>query len=87
MPLVARNALIALAITVLLAGTVAYAINYLNNARVAELSAVEDQLSIDIISLDTQFSLLEAAPSASLTDKRARIDPRPFSMLETKPRT
>ena len=62
MSLVTRNVLIALVITVALAGTVAYAVNYLNNARVAELSTIEDQLSIDTLSLDTQFSLLEAAP-------------------------
>ncbi len=65
MSLVTRNALIALAITIVLAGTVAYAVNYLNRARVAELSTIEDQLSIDTLSLDTQFSLLEAAPCDS----------------------
>lgn len=65
MSLAARNALIALGITVALAGTVAYAINYLNRARVAELSAIEDQLAIDTLSLDTQFSLLEATPCDS----------------------
>lgn len=65
MSLVARNALIALFITIVLAGTVAYAINYLNRARVAELSAIEEQLSIDSLSLETQFSLLEAAPCDS----------------------
>lgn len=65
MSLGARNALIALVITLLLAGTVAFAINYLNRARITELSAIEDQLSIDILSLDTQFSLLEAAPCDS----------------------
>lgn len=65
MSLVVRNALIALGITILLAGTVAYAINYLNRARVTELSAIEDQLSIDSLSLETQFSLLEAAPCDS----------------------
>jgi glutaredoxin len=65
MSLPARNALIALGITVVLTGTVVYAINYLNRARVAELSAIEDQLSIDALSLDTQFSLLEAAPCDS----------------------
>ncbi len=70
MSLVAKNALIALFITVALAATVALAINYLNRERVAELSAIEDQLSIDTLSLDTQFSLLEAAPcdAASSTD-------------------
>jgi glutaredoxin len=65
MSLVVRNALIALAITLLLAGTVAYAINYLNRARVTELSAIEDQLSINALSLETQFSLLETAPCDS----------------------
>lgn len=71
MSLAARNALIALAITVALTGTVAYAINYLNGARVAELSAIEDQLSIDTLSLDTQFSLLEAAPCDSAASSTA----------------
>ncbi len=65
MPLVARNALIALGITIVLSGTVAYSIKYLNHARVTELSNIEDQLSIDMLSLDTQFSLLEAAPCDS----------------------
>ncbi len=65
MSLVARNALIALGITIVLAGTVAYAISYLNRARVAELSAIEEQLSIGSLSLETQFSLLEAAPCDS----------------------
>ena len=65
MPLPFRNALIALVITVAIVGTVAYAITYLNRARIAELSTIEDQLSIDTLSLDTQFSLLEAAPCES----------------------
>ncbi len=65
MSLAARNAFIALLITIALLGTVAYAIKYLNSARVAELSAIEEQLSIDSLSLETQFSLLEAAPCDS----------------------
>ena len=65
MSLIARNALIAIGITIALVGTVAYAINYLNGVRITELSTIEDQLSIDILSLDTQFSLLEAAPCDS----------------------
>ena len=82
MSLVARNALIALGITIALASTVAYAISYLNRARVAELSAIEDQLSIDSLSLETQFSLLEAAPcdsaasSATLTSELADFSRR-----------
>lgn len=73
MSLVARNALIALLITVTLAGTVAYTINYLNNARITELSTIEDQLSIDTLSLDTQFSLLEAAPCDSVASSTTLI--------------
>jgi hypothetical protein len=65
MSLVTRNALIALGITLVLIGTVAYAVNYLNRARIAALSTIEDQLSIDTLSLDTQFTLLEAAPCDS----------------------
>lgn len=65
MSLVARNALIALGITIALLGTVAYAINYLNGQRVAELAAIEDQISIDTLSLETQFALLESAPCNS----------------------
>jgi len=82
MSLVTRNALIALGITIALTGTVAYAINYLNQARVTELSAIEDQLALDTLSLDTQFSLLEAAPcesaasSTTLTDKLADLGNR-----------
>lgn len=82
MSLVVRNALIALGITIVLAGTIAYAIDYLNRARVAELSTIEDQISIDTLSLDTQFSLLEAAPcdsvasSTSLTSELADLGNR-----------
>ncbi|MBI4088702.1 hypothetical protein HY415_01250 [Candidatus Kaiserbacteria bacterium] len=73
MPLAARNALMALGITIALAGTIAYAVDYLNNARIAELSTIEDQLSIDALSLDTQFSLLEAAPCDSIASSTTLI--------------
>lgn len=73
MSLVARNALIALCITLLLAGTIVYAISYLNRARIFELTAIEDQLSVDTISLDTQFQLLAAAPCDSLASSTTLI--------------
>lgn len=82
MSLAARNALIALGITVVLTGTVAYAVNYLNDARLSELTAIESQLAIDTLSLDTQFSLLEAAPcdstasSTTLTSELADLGTR-----------
>ncbi|HET9641231.1 MAG TPA: hypothetical protein VFP46_00035 [Candidatus Paceibacterota bacterium] len=74
MSLVARNALIALGITLALMGTVAYAVNYLNKARLADLSAMEDQLSIDTLALDTQFSLLENAPCESAASSTTVIE-------------
>ncbi|MFA5942718.1 MAG: hypothetical protein WC798_03550 [Candidatus Paceibacterota bacterium] len=67
MSLFTRNALIALVLAGTIIGTVIYAVTYLNNARIAELGAIEDQLSIETLSLDTQFSLLEAAPCDSAT--------------------
>lgn len=82
MTLFTRNVLIALGITLVLVGTIAYSVNYLNRARITELSAIEDQLSIDILSLDTQFSLLEAAPcdsnasSTTLTSELANMGNR-----------
>jgi hypothetical protein len=57
-----RNALIALLITVAIIGTVLYAVNYLNQQRVAELRTIEDQLATDTLSIETQFALLEEAP-------------------------
>lgn len=82
MSLVTRNVLIAFLVTIVLVGTVVYAIDYLNRARVAQLSTIEDQLSIDTLSLDTQFSLLEAAPcdtvatSTTLTSELADLGNR-----------
>lgn len=82
MSLTARNALIALGITIALVSTVVYAINYLNQVRITELSAIQDKISIEILSLDTQFSLLSAAPcdsaasSTTLTGELADLGTR-----------
>lgn len=82
MSLFARNSLIALAIAFVITGTVVYAVDYLNRARIAELSGIEEQLSIDTLSLDTQFLLLEAAPcdsaasSTTLTSELADLGNR-----------
>ncbi|MDB5189387.1 MAG: hypothetical protein JWL82_344 [Parcubacteria group bacterium] len=61
-PLALKNALLALAITALIIGTVVYAINYLDRQRLSELTAIQSQLATDTLSLETQFSLLENAP-------------------------
>lgn len=83
MSLAARNALIALAVTIVVVGTVIYAVNYLDQRRVVELSSIQDQLATDTLSVETQFALLEAAPceyitesntlSATLADLGARL--------------
>lgn len=83
MSLFARNSLIAFLIAGAITATIAYAINYLNAARVAELSAISDKLSIDTLSIDTQFSLLASTPcdsvasstilSGELTDLGSRL--------------
>lgn len=63
-----RNALLALGITVLLFGTVLYAVNYLNALRVAELSNIEDKIALDTLSLETQFDLLAEAPCGEVSE-------------------
>jgi hypothetical protein len=68
MSLFVRNVLIALVITALIAATILYAIDSLNRQRVAELNSIEDQLSIDTLSLDTQFSLLANAPCSTVLE-------------------
>jgi hypothetical protein len=62
MPLALRNALIAFGITVVIIGSVVYATSYLDRQRLAELTAIQNQLATDTLSLETQFSLLENAP-------------------------
>jgi hypothetical protein len=73
MSLFTRNLLIALGITITIIGTVIFAIAYLNNARISNLTAIADQISIDTLSLDTQFSLLAAAPCDSATSTATLI--------------
>ena len=63
-----RNALIALGITIVLFATVLGAVQYLNNARIAEVSNIEDKISIDTLSLETQFDLLAEAPCDAISE-------------------
>jgi hypothetical protein len=63
-----RNLIISLVITIILIGTVIYAINLLNQQRVAQLSSLQDQLATGTLSLETQFALLEEAPCEDLTE-------------------
>jgi hypothetical protein len=66
--LLTRNLVISLIITVLLIGTVVYAINYLNGQRVEQLSELQNQLATDTLSVETQFALLESAPCEDITE-------------------
>lgn len=67
----ARNALLALVITLVITGSIVYTIQYLDRHRLAELDAIQSQLSTDTLSLETQFSLLEEAPCEALTEGNA----------------
>lgn len=66
MSLATRNALLALAITIAIIGTIVYAINRLDHERIAELDALQSQLATDTLSIETQFALLENAPCEDL---------------------
>lgn len=68
MSLATRNALLALAITAAIIGTVFYAISFLNQERIRELNAIESQLATDTLSLETQFALLEEASCEDLLE-------------------
>ena len=49
----------ALVITTLIFVTAFYASNYFNNRRINEIRATQDNISTDILSLETQFDLLQ----------------------------
>ncbi len=66
MSLAMRNALLALAITIAIIGTIFYTINYLDQQRIRELDAIQSQLATDTLSIETQFALLENAPCEDL---------------------
>jgi hypothetical protein len=77
MSLATRNVLIALVITAAIGGSVIYAVDYLNSLRVKDLGDIQEQLSVDTLSLETQISLLESAPCSvvgSGTDLTSELD-------------
>ncbi|MDP3646089.1 MAG: thioredoxin family protein [bacterium] len=53
------NYVIAFGITALIFATALYASNYFNNRRIADIRATQDTISTDILSLETQFDLLQ----------------------------
>lgn len=57
-----------LLITVAIFATSLYASNYFNNRRINELRDIEDKISTDILSLETQFDLLEEVSCTDFKD-------------------
>ena len=53
-----KNYAIAFAITAAIFATALYASNYFNDKRMADIRTTQDNISIDILSLETQFELL-----------------------------
>lgn len=53
-----RSYVVAFLITALLFATALYASEYFNSRRVADIQTTQDNISIDILSLETQFDLL-----------------------------
>ena len=51
--------LVAFAITAAIFATALFASNYFNNQRIADIRATQDTISSDILSLETQFDLLQ----------------------------
>ncbi len=54
-----RTYFVALLITGLIFATAFYASNYFNGRRVADIRAAQDDISTDILSIETQFDLLQ----------------------------
>lgn len=54
-----RKYIFAFVITAIIFGTAISISNYLNSKKLAEIQNIEDRISLDILSSETQFSLLE----------------------------
>ncbi len=60
--------LVAFFITALIFATAMYASNYFNDRRLAEIQATQDNISIDILSTQTQFDLLKEHSCADIAE-------------------
>jgi regulator of replication initiation timing len=63
-----RTYVVALAITALVFATALYASNYFSNRRVASIRTTQDNISIDILSLETQFDLLKEHSCSNIAE-------------------
>lgn len=63
-----RTYFVALAITGVIFFTAFYASNYFNEKRIADIRAAQDDISTDILSIETQFDLLQERSCADVTE-------------------
>lgn len=86
-----QNYFTAFVITAAIFATALYASNYFNNRRIAEIRTTQDNISIDILSLETQFELLaehscQDISENSVLSKEIRPLADRLSYLETQSR-
>lgn len=62
------NYAIAFIITAVIFGTALFASNYFNNRRIADIRAAQDNISTDILSLETQFDLMQEHSCADISE-------------------
>ena len=62
-----RKYIFAFFITAIIFGTALYTSNYLNNKKLAELQSIEDRVSLDILSSETQSALLTETTCKNVT--------------------
>ncbi len=82
--------IVAFLITALIFATALYASDYFNGRRVADIQATQDNISIDILSLETQFDLLAEHSCQDISENSvlsSEIQPLAsrLSYLETQP--
>ena len=58
-------------ITALIFGTAVYLSNYFSNKKVEEIKSIQDKISVDILSSETQFSLLEESSCKDIASTTA----------------
>ncbi|MBI5470484.1 hypothetical protein HY968_04185 [Candidatus Kaiserbacteria bacterium] len=74
-----RSYLVAFGITALMFATAFYASDYFNARRVADIRATQDDISTDILSIETQFDLLQEHSCADIAENT--ILPRAVTSL------
>ena len=63
-----KNYIIAFVITVGIFSTAIYLSNYLGNKKIDQLKSIQDKIAIDILSSETQFSLLSELSCKNISD-------------------